>query len=285
MKISQVDLRSGQIISVYQFEEEIENFKINNQNEIIYLAESSKSLYRKEIIGILDLYTRNFQKFKTGKMIYKFNLHPTKNYMLISEGEMGNSYANDQTTQTWDFNKNQRIDNPIERINHPLAFSPDGKLLATYLNRSIDIWDLNQNKLVDKCENALPSMFAMEGRIKSSSDGKKLAFYEFKKKIFIWNLENGQIENEINTELYLHYFTLNHDGSLLAFLNDDKNIELWDLINHSRLFLWNLENPNYFGSFIFLRKNDQELLVYTNYKKLFLRDLMSGNNSSSNRYI
>jgi WD40 repeat protein/uncharacterized caspase-like protein len=118
---------------------------------------------------------------------------------------------------------------------NPLAFSPDGKLIATTdIDGSITIWDVEAGKVkkIEAHETALSVAFSPDGNILVSSGQDKespIKFWDVK----TWKLINflkGHQENGLNTiRVWSAVFSPN--GKLLATSGFDNTVRLWDWEN------------------------------------------------------
>ncbi|BAY62896.1 protein kinase [Calothrix brevissima NIES-22] len=109
---------------------------------------------------------------------------------------------------------------------HSLAFSPDGKILASGDEKIIKLWDLNSQKV-------LTTLSAHSQAVKSvnfSPDGKILASASDDRSIKLWDISTSE---EICTLLghshAVKSVAFSPDGKILASGSWDKTIKLWDV--------------------------------------------------------
>ena len=123
--------------------------------------------------------------------------------------------------------------NVIQTLNAPtstfdaLAFSPDGKTLATSLaDKTIDLWDVVSGKM----------LFTLSGHTEVvillvfSPDGKTLASTSYDKTIKLWNVASGNLLFTLSghtDSIFGAVFT--PDGKSLVSSSYDKTIKIWDV--------------------------------------------------------
>ncbi|MBD2364249.1 AAA-like domain-containing protein [Anabaena minutissima FACHB-250] len=123
------------------------------------------------------------------------------------------------------------------------AFSPDGKVLVTYVNPSsgnmpnlcvvptllgcndewgVRLWNLQgqQIALLPKTDHGTYFRFI--------GDGKLFATYD-EGEVRLWNLQGRQLLTFLTTSRYINYLKFSPDGKLLAIVGDDGEVRLWNL--------------------------------------------------------
>ncbi|NET56867.1 MAG: protein kinase [Symploca sp. SIO2E6] len=130
-----------------------------------------------------------------------------------------------------------------------LTFSSDGQMLASWSKDGIiKLWDLATGKL----QRTLPSRLGVIRCLGISLDHQTLAIVNLENKITVWDLRNGRLL-ELNSsssfnrkstnwmgKLMGHHQRINTiaispDGRLLAIGNEDKKIQLWNLVSQKLL--------------------------------------------------
>jgi WD40 repeat protein len=105
-----------------------------------------------------------------------------------------------------------------------IAFSADGKKLASAGARKIHIWDVAAQKLVHTIDGHKKAIQS----ICFSPDGKRLVSGSTDDTVRIWNVETGKMEREIEAEqdgvLAVAY---SPSGRTIASAGADKTIKLW----------------------------------------------------------
>ncbi len=105
-----------------------------------------------------------------------------------------------------------------------IAFSADGKKLASAGARKIHIWDVAARELVHKIDGHKKAIQS----ICFSPDGKRLVSGSTDDTVRIWNVETGKMEREIEAEqdgvLAVAY---SPSGRTIASAGADKTIKLW----------------------------------------------------------
>jgi WD40 repeat protein len=111
-----------------------------------------------------------------------------------------------------------------------VAFSPDGKTLATWDEKKILLWEIATRKIVHEFEAGKTCKFASVHFI---PDGRVLAHSldeENRGIVGVWDVRQRKelyaADNRPNT---VHYATISPDGTLLATASNDTSILLWPL--------------------------------------------------------
>lgn len=109
---------------------------------------------------------------------------------------------------------------------HTLAFSPDGKILATgAFDDTIKLWDYSSGKELHTLKGHAGPVYC----VVFSRDGKTLASASQDKTIRLWNVADGKQTKEIkghgDTVLSLDF---SPDGKTLASCSADKSVRLWN---------------------------------------------------------
>jgi len=133
-----------------------------------------------------------------------------------------------------------------------IAFSPDGKLIAAGggiygpVERGVQIWDVATHQLLLKLDDFDESVrslaFSPDGAILATADGHPLSGRGSAK---IWDTKTGALLAELTVQgkidqLYIQAFfdiAFNPDGTLLAAINADGKVQLWDVTSYKEVGL------------------------------------------------
>jgi WD40 repeat protein len=125
---------------------------------------------------------------------------------------------------------------------HPVAFSLNGKLLASGKNNVIEVWDVSTSQLISTLEGHLgwiPS-------VTFSPDGQLLAPGATDNTIRLWDSATGMVKHKHSQESHsssVESIVFSPDGLLLASYSWDRTIKLWEIATgRVRYILEDLEN-------------------------------------------
>ncbi|MCC5643950.1 LuxR C-terminal-related transcriptional regulator [Nostoc sp. CHAB 5824] len=108
-----------------------------------------------------------------------------------------------------------------------VAFSPDGKLLATSdTNGKTHLWQVEDGKLLFTCTGH----GSWVRSVAFSPDGQTLASGSEDQTVKLWNVHNGKCLKTFqghNSQIWSVSF--NHNGEILASGSDDQTVKLWDM--------------------------------------------------------
>jgi len=106
-----------------------------------------------------------------------------------------------------------------------MAYSPDGKRLATAGLSSLTLWDLEKGGVMSELENSVSF-----GNLAFSPDGKLLASFSYKN-FRLWDVASGQVARQLSdNKETVHFVAFSPNGKLLAAVNNvKKEIVLWDV--------------------------------------------------------
>lgn len=111
---------------------------------------------------------------------------------------------------------------------YSIAFSPDGKLLASAGNGGIKLWQVPSRRLLHTLRPV--GMTTTVTLVTFSRDGGTLAGAGNGNVIYLWDPQSGKIENSfLRHNLFATQCALSPDGRLLAALGDSPNVQLWDV--------------------------------------------------------
>ena len=108
----------------------------------------------------------------------------------------------------------------------PVAFSPDGKTLATgSMDKTIKMWDAQTGALKQTLTGHSNGVHALA----FSPDGKTLASGSDDKTIKLWDAQTGALRQTLTeNSSAVHTIGFSPDGATLASGSTDKTIKLWD---------------------------------------------------------
>lgn len=116
--------------------------------------------------------------------------------------------------------------NDNDTTDHQVAFSPDGKLLATRgAEDAIELWDAQSGQLTK-------SLKVAKGEVKTlaiSPDGKTLASAGGDKIIRLWNIASGESTSLTGHDGTVTLVAFSPDGRTLASTSADKTVRLWKI--------------------------------------------------------
>ncbi|HET8782386.1 MAG TPA: hypothetical protein VFM63_08210 [Pyrinomonadaceae bacterium] len=179
------------------------------------------------------------------------------------------------------------VDRDWRRNVNDLAFSADGRLIASNLGGIARLWEVSTGKEVRRFvpETGPPDQEAERALL--SPDGKWLAVYFISpndrayKVVRVWNVENGQ-QQQFESEIYLDW-QFSADSRLLAMTamvdrgkSSQRSVgEIWDVATAKRLNL--IEPPRDWGSANTVAFSpDAKLLAIGGYKKFGVFSIESG---------
>jgi WD40 repeat protein len=142
--------------------------------------------------------------------------------------------GNDGIIRLWDLDVYQEVGSPIAVTGtavdymHAVAFSPDGKLLATEVNGTVRLWDVDSHRQVGKAL-ADPSV---DNTVAFSPDGRILATADADGKVRLWSVATHKqisppIGNAGNNNLISMAFS--PSGAILATGDQDGKARLWSV--------------------------------------------------------
>jgi len=128
-----------------------------------------------------------------------------------------------------------------------IAFSPDGKLIAAGGGRSnpevfgVQVWDVATQEQLLKLDEGVNSIaFSPDGAMLATAVGNSWSGEGAAK---LWDVKTGELLADLTIQgktdqLFIHAYsdiTFNPDGTLLAAINADGDVQLWDVISHKEV--------------------------------------------------
>jgi WD40 repeat protein len=143
--------------------------------------------------------------------------------------------ANTAEVMFWDFAARKpigtiRAETYKLSIDH-MAFSPDGRVMVTWVGSVITLWDLSKFAPLG---SALPDHAGGVATVAFSSDGKRLAVLHRAGALTRWNLEDltRMSQSDLPNDRELTFVNFGVDGRTLALGGADRAVVLWDVTGH-----------------------------------------------------
>jgi WD40 repeat protein len=111
-----------------------------------------------------------------------------------------------------------------------LAFSPDGRKLATASRDGAEIWDASDGKSIQ----AFPGAEALS--VCFSPDNRRLLATDTNNRAVIWDLERGEIIVSVSHDDYIWGCTFSPNGKRFATASSDNIARIWDATSGAELF-------------------------------------------------
>jgi WD40 repeat protein/uncharacterized caspase-like protein len=141
----------------------------------------------------------------------------------------------DGSLQLWERDENHTIKllanlNKSNLPKYTVGFSPDGNILATDEDKTIQLWNVSDRTLKQ-------TLTGHQGRVTSiafSPNGKILASGDDNKTIRLWDVADGSFKQTLTGHQgRITSIAFSTDGKLLASSSDDGIIKLWQIDNNS----------------------------------------------------
>jgi len=191
---------------------------------------------------------------KTGQPIYMFSGHLnavtsvafSPDGKILASGSCGKKDENNLCIQgeiiLWDARTGQSIRklNELTDIVRSVAFSPDGKILASGSDDGmIILWDVKTGESVGRQQIVYTHhMFGFDEDVSSavlsvafSPDGNTLASGDYDNNVTLWDVQTSELSHKLTMGRHsdiVRTLTFSPDGKTLASGSADKTIILWD---------------------------------------------------------
>jgi WD40 repeat protein len=126
--------------------------------------------------------------------------------------------------ELWDVQRRRRLATLPTRQTGALAFSPDGRILATALFSRVQLWDVRRRALMA----TIPDMSG--GGVAFSPDGETLAISTADHGVRLWDVRRRTLEATLFAQAGLIYeVAFSPDGRTLAAGTPARGVQLWDV--------------------------------------------------------
>jgi dipeptidyl aminopeptidase/acylaminoacyl peptidase len=110
-----------------------------------------------------------------------------------------------------------------------VAFSPDGKTLATFRDGGVALWATATGKLLARHETSRLAKFPWPAALAWSGDGTRLA-WAHGWEVMIRDMRSGEVESgTVKSSQTILAIALSPDGKRLAASSADRTVQLWDV--------------------------------------------------------
>jgi dipeptidyl aminopeptidase/acylaminoacyl peptidase len=162
----------------------------------------------------------------------------------------------------------------IEAASDP-AFSPDGRVMATWSGKAVMLWDVGT---LAPRGAALTDHPGVIGALRFSPDGKQLAVLDraIPPTLTRWNVEDGTRISQaaLPKGRELTFVNFSHDGRTLALGGDDKAVVVWDVSDHKPAGVPLAEHPDGAAKGVF--SSDGLKLASGTARQIVIWELLSG---------
>lgn len=111
-----------------------------------------------------------------------------------------------------------------------LAFSPDGRTLASGSRGNVELWDVKSGEKVRTLKRAEPQYGVWGCAIAFSPDGKTLASGFGNGAVILWNVGSGEELRTLGGHTgIVNTLAFSTDGRVLASGSEDHTVRLWGL--------------------------------------------------------
>ena len=170
---------------------------------------------------------------QTAKHIITLNGHTdtVKSVMYSSDGDTIATGSSDKTARLWDAKTGKQLHKTIlgdqKASIFSIAFSPDGKTIATRNDWNVRLWDVHTGQQRDVITGHKRS--GLEG-IAFSPDGKTVAFGDNELKAQVWDVNTTQPKMVLSGHTgHVRSVAFSPDGNTIATSSYDKTARLWDV--------------------------------------------------------
>ncbi|MYI94986.1 sigma-70 family RNA polymerase sigma factor, partial [Candidatus Poribacteria bacterium] len=170
---------------------------------------------------------------QTGNHIITLKGHTgaVKTVLYSSDGETIATGSSDNSTRLWDAKTGKQLHKAIlgdqKASIFSIAFSPDGKTIATRNDFNVRLWDVHTGQQRDVITGHIRS--GLEG-ITFSPDGKTIAFGDNELKAQVWDVNTTQPKMVLSGHTgHVRSVAFSPDGKTIATSSYDKTARIWDV--------------------------------------------------------
>lgn len=283
-QVQKLDLKTGNIVGIYQCEQFIVDLAISADGKMIVGLEGGKlndDVHRfyhinKTNFCVIDLDTDEMKLIKTDYYHEKLWLHPSGKYLISRCCSSGVQPWDYKRLIAWDSLQGTPKDIGINLHNetYPMYFSPDGKSLIEMKDSGIIFWDLDQK---EKFTSINYTQSNIERSIVCVNNNKML-LWNGENSLDQVDLENGFVENNLIkfNNIKDRNLKVNKGESLIAFTPEGKTLVVWDIEKEREIFSCGLNYQQYFDAVAFSFAQKDEIIAYRDDRNILLRNLNRG---------
>ncbi len=165
---------------------------------------------------------KELRSLDAGSRVYGFDYSP--------DGKLLAAALSDGKVKIWDTTSGQNtlvISDASSRIGvYAVAFSADGKLLATGSDMAARIWDATTGKELHNLSDNLGQVFS----VAFSPDGQYLATTSAENLAKLWDVKTGKLIHTLGGQTELAWkVAFSPDGKLLATASSNRSVNIWDV--------------------------------------------------------
>ncbi|MBW4510898.1 MAG: caspase family protein [Scytonematopsis contorta HA4267-MV1] len=210
--------------------------------------------------------------------LFDITFHPNSQ-IIASADESSN-------VKLWSLDNYQEIKLPNKIKGYSSTFTPDGKTIATTLDKKIMLWRVTDGTNIGKLSEHEFSVY----KISISPDGKILASASADKTIKLWNIQKQKIITTLSGHKdEVRDVSFNHDGQLLVSVSADNTIKVWDVKKQTEITTFKGHSApiltvgfSHDGKYIASAGEDKKVILWDldllNRKNLLKRACESANN-------
>ena len=174
--------------------------------------------------------------------------YPITNIAFSPDGNaiVGTSWGGLIQNQVWSIVTKERIAtfSPDGGIGGAVAFSPNGKTIASTARRTIILWDIVTERELVRME----SEYTID-TLSVSHDGALVAGAGADGLVKVWNVNTGQLINTFRHNDRVNSIAFSPTENILASGSQDKTVKLWDTVIGTEIYT--IQNPDIIGAVAF----------------------------------